>query len=340
MDEVFGPRGAVSQERLKELSEKSDARGWLQVVTHFGAIGLAGWALHATMGTWWMIGPFFVLGVLLNYLYAGEHEFSHSTVFKSPWLNEWFGRLCGFITLHPRDMDQIQHFAHHRYTQRWRQDGELYRQTYTLKSYLIGLTGFWLVRRFPEMVLRTAWGEVRAPYIRGKNQDKVILEARVTLAVIGVIIAASILLKSWDAVIYWIAPLGLTKWAHNIQNLIEHNGMPHEGGIFENTRSTRTNAFMRWMCWNMQYHTAHHAYPSVPFYRLKQLHEEAFTANGLKPATMTYLGFQIAMIKQLMKSPEADWPQDEVHVGVGLTRFAPAPAKAANEEAAADIAAA
>ena len=301
------------------------------MVTHFGAIGLTGWAIHATLGTAWVVLPFIMHGVLLNYLYAAEHEFSHSTVFTAPGLNEVFGRLTGLIVLHPRDRDQIQHFAHHRYTQLWRQDGELYRPHYTLKSYLIGLTGLWMTQRLPAMLFNGAMGDVREPYIRGKNKDKVVLEARVTLAIYLAIIAASIGFQSWAALLYWFAPLALTKWAHNIQNLIEHIGMPHRNNIFENTRSTKTNAFMRWMCWNMQYHTAHHAYPSVPFYRLKQLHHEAFTSNGLKPATMTYLGFQIAVIKALRIKPEAEYPDDEVWIGQGLTRLdAAAPGREAD----------
>lgn len=334
MDQVFGPRGMVDPERLKELSRKSDARGWLQVVTHFGAIGLTGWGVYATMGTPWVVLPFIAHGVLLNYLYAGQHEFSHSTVFKSPGLNEFFGRLIGLIVLHPRDLDQIQHFAHHRYTQKWREDGELYRQHYTLRSYLMSLTGLWLARRFPRMIVRAAMGHVDAPYVRGKNKDRVVREARISLAIYVAIIVASIALRSWAALIYWFAPLALTKWAHQIQNLIEHVGMPHDTNIFENTRSTKTNAFMRWMCWNMQYHTAHHAYPSVPFYRLKQLHHAAFTANGLKPATMTYLGFQIAAIKALGRKGEAEQPDDQVWIGQGLTKLAPAEAAAAERAAA------
>jgi fatty acid desaturase len=324
MDQVFGPRGMVDADRLKALSEKSDARGWLQVVTHFGAIGLTGWGIYATLGTGWVVIPFIMHGILLNYLYAGQHEFSHATVFKSVGLNEFFGRLFGLIVLHPRDMDQIQHFAHHRYTQLWREDGELYRPHYTLRSYLMSLTGLWLLRRSPGMLVRSALGDVRAPYVRGKNKERVVVEARASLAIYIAIIIGSIAFRSWAALLYWFAPLVLTKWGHQIQNLIEHIGMPHDKNIFENTRSTKTNAFMRWMCWNMQFHTAHHAYPSVPFYRLKQLHHAAFTENGLKPATMTYLGFQIAVIKALAQRGEVDQPDDRVWVGEGLTRIAPA----------------
>lgn len=333
MDQVFAPRGMVDPDQLKALSQKSDARGWFQVVTHFAAIGVTGWLLHAALGSWWVVPAFIIHGAFINYLYAGQHEFSHSTVFKSPGLNEFFGRLFGLIVLHPRDLDQIQHFAHHRYTQKWREDGELYRQRYTLGSYLMTLTGFWLVRRVPIGILRGAFGKVETPYVRGKNEQKVIREARFTLAIYLAIIIASIALHSWAALLYWFAPLVLTKWTHQIQNLIEHNGMPHVGGIFENTRSTKTNAFMRWLCWNMQYHTAHHAYPSVPFYRLKELHQAAFTANGLKPATMTYLGFQIAMIKALSRKGEEAQPEDQVWVGQGLTKLAGAEDAAARKPA-------
>ena len=97
-----------------------------------------------------------------------------------------------------------------------------------------------------------------------------IREARLHLAGYGLIAAVSVVTGSWAAVLYWLAPLLLTKPAHQLQNLIEHVGLPHSDDIFANTRSTRTNAFMRWMCWQMQYHTAHHAFPSVPFFRLKR----------------------------------------------------------------------
>ncbi len=82
--------------------------------------------------------------------------------------------------------------------------------------------------------------------------------------------------------------------------------MPNVAGMLENTRTIRTNAFMYWMGWNIQYHTAHHTFPGVPFYRLKQLHHELFTARGIEPATMTYLGFQWAALKSLWEKGEAE----------------------------------
>ena len=91
------------------------------------------------------------------------------------------------------------------------------------------------------------------------------------------------------------------KPVHQLQNTIEHLGLPHVDAITENTRTTRTNALMRWMCWNMQYHTAHHAFPGVPCYALPRLHDEIFVEKGRKPPTMSYLAFQWAVLQRLLE---------------------------------------
>lgn len=222
--------------------------------------------------------------------------------------------MIGFIVIAPRDADQIQHFAHHRHTQLWRQDGELFRDRFTLRSYLLRLSGiqYWIANA--TALLFYAAGRVDEPYIKPASHALVIREARLHLAGYAVIAAIWVATGSWAAGLYRLAPMLLTKSAHQLQNLIEHVGLPHSDDIFANTRSTRTNAVMRWMCWQMQYHTAHHAFPSVPFFRLKELHEEVFTARGKAPPTMSYLGFQRAVIRALSAGGEAEYPDDRAWV--------------------------
>ena len=61
----------------------------------------------------------------------------------------------------------------------------------------------------------------------------------------------------------------------------------------------------------MQYHTAHHAFPGVPFHQLPQLHRRIFTARGGEPPTMTYLAFQWAVLHALAKGKtEADYSSE------------------------------
>ena len=107
---VAARRGLLAPGRLKGLSERSDARGWLQLGSHMGALALSTVGLALAWGTWWMVPLFAIQGVLLNFLYAGQHELSHRTVFRTRSLNEFWGRVIGFLVLYPRDYDRWQAF--------------------------------------------------------------------------------------------------------------------------------------------------------------------------------------------------------------------------------------
>jgi fatty acid desaturase len=316
MDEVFARRGLIEAARLRELTGKSDAAGWLQLASHLGAIAVSGTALYSTLGSWWCVPILAVHGVLINFLYAGQHEMSHWTVFETKGLNELFGRLFGFLLFYPRDFDQIQHFAHHRHTQDWDQDGELLRAPYTLRAYLLWFLGptYWYTRI--RRILRFACGIVSESYIPERRKPDVIREARFHVAGYAAIAAVSIATGSLAAVIYWLAPMVAMKCVHQLQNTIEHLGLEHSDNILENTRSTSTNALMRWLCWNMQYHTAHHAFPAVPFHRLSELHDAMFTERGAEPHAMGYLAFQRAVFRALSGGrTEADYPDEKAWIG-------------------------
>jgi hypothetical protein len=125
MQEVFARRDVLSPARLRALCRPSDFRGWFQTLSHVGAAGASGALLWRLWGGPWAVPVFIVHGMLLNFLYAGQHELSHWTVFRTAWLNEWLGRIFGFVLFYPRTFDQLQHIAHHRHTQDWARDGEL-----------------------------------------------------------------------------------------------------------------------------------------------------------------------------------------------------------------------
>ncbi|WP_407048077.1 fatty acid desaturase [Methyloraptor flagellatus] len=327
MDEVFGRKDMITPTELRDLSAKSDLRGFAQLASHFGAIAATGILLSLTWGSWLAAPVFLIHGVLINFLYAGQHEMSHWTVFKTRKLNEIFGRLFGFVLIYPRDFDQIQHFAHHRYTNLWEKDGELERPPYSLASYLLWVFGptYWYSRI--RRVVRFSFGVVTERYIPDARKPDVIREARFHLAGYALIAVASVATGSWLAVTHWLAPMMVTKVVHQLQNTIEHLGLPHVDDIALNTRSTRTNAFMRWMCWNMQYHTAHHAFPGVPFHKLPDLHRTIFVAKNRKPQEMSYLGFQAALIRAFWGGrTEADYPNDRIWISdeTDLSPSAPA----------------
>ncbi|MEL6608480.1 MAG: fatty acid desaturase [Pseudomonadota bacterium] len=313
MDAVFSRRKIVTPEELRALNQRSDLWGGVQMASHLGAILLVG-TLHAmAMGTWWVLATGFVLGVLINFLYAAQHELSHATVFATRKVNEVFGRLIGFAMIFPRDFDQVMHFAHHSHTQDWERDGELVREPYTLTTYLLWLSGVTYWRNRVVGVIRRARGIIVEPYIREQEEAKIIRESRLHLAGYGVIALVSVLTGSWAALTFWIIPMVLTKPVHQLQNTIEHLGLTHEDDILNNTRSTRTNAVMRWLCWQMPYHTAHHAFPSVPFWKLRDLNDKIEDKQG-EVHRMGWIEFQREVISRLAQKDESQWPMNEVWV--------------------------
>jgi len=286
---------AVSRERLRALSRKSDLRGAVQTASHLGAIAAttAGLVWLAPLAPWAFVPLFIAQGVLINCLYAGQHELSHWTAFRTKAANDVVGHLFGFATLNPFLTDRFIHFAHHRATHDPARDPELLGVgDYTLATYLLDLSGvsFW-VRRVSGIV-RTACGRGLdgAYWLGDRERAIVIMEARIHVALWIAIAAASLVFQSWVAIGFWLAPMLATKGFHQLQNLGEHTGLPHVPDIFANTRTLTGPPPMRWLMWNMSWHTAHHAFPGVPFHALPTLHREIAAARNVP--TRGYLGAQ------------------------------------------------
>jgi fatty acid desaturase len=313
MEASFSRRKLVTPEELKALNVRSNLWGAGQMASHISAILCVGYIHAIVLGTIWALLTGFLLGILLNFLYAAQHELSHSTVFSTRKVNEIFGRVIGFLMIFPRDYDQVMHFAHHTHTQNWEKDGELVREPYTLRSYLLWMSGitYWRNRFFG--VIRRARGIIIEPYIRAEEEAKVVQESRIHLILYVIIALGSIVTQSWVVLSFWILPMIATKPIHQLQNTIEHLGLSHNDDILENTRSTKTNAFMRWLCWQMPYHTAHHVFPSVPFWKLHKLNTKIEAQAG-SVHRMGWIEFQVEVIKCLAQKDESKWPQNEVWV--------------------------
>ncbi len=72
---------------------------------------------------------------------------------------------------------------------------------------------------------------------------------------------------------------------------------PRIANMFESTRTTHTNGIVRFIAWNIPYHTEHHVYPTVPFHRLLDLH---YVMKGhLVNISIGYSTFNIEYIEEL-----------------------------------------
>ena len=314
MEDFVGDKVLISPKRLRELSGKSDLQGWIGITTRLGAIALNTIALALVWGTWWAAPLFITQGIQLACLYAGVHELSHYTVFKNRKLNGFFGRVLAFTVMVVRNFDRYEHLQHHLYTQSLEKDAEIrYSDPHTLKSYLLYLFGISYWYRRIQKILNIAFGENQWAHLSDVQFAEAKKEARQNVAGYAAIIALSILFQTPAALYFWILPMFSMKVFQQIQNLTEHTGMPHVENILENTRTIKTNPIWRWLLWNMPYHTAHHTYPSVPFFRLPQLHREMVEARGgVEPPTVGYIEFQWHMLRKLMAENSAKYSGKDI----------------------------
>ena len=286
----------IDPRRLKELSRRSDAVGALQTGSQLLALVLGAWAIDAAWGTWWVVPAIIFQGVVLwGYGYAGQHELLHRTVFSTRWLNDWAGYIAGFVRFFPTDYSRAWHFVHHRNTKDPDKDSELIGNTpLTLGSYLWFLSGIDFLWWRLAILFRAAGGRRTEPYFTDAEFKPLVTEARVHVALYAILLVGSVVAESTFLLKVWILPLILTTPFYRLYISCEHYGRPQVKDILASTRTTRAGPILTWLMWNMPYHTEHHLFPGVPFYRLGAVSRElrasthaAVAENEVAPGHLT-----------------------------------------------------
>ena len=302
MQDFIGVKGVLPQERLSELSERKDGPGLLYLTSHWGAIALNSAAMYFAWGTWWCVPLFLLQGTLISFLYAPEHECDHNTAFETRWLNKLVGFVCGFVIFNANEDHRWSHFTHHRNTQNWEKDTELSRGPMaSLGDYLRFLTGLRLIQSKMTRIAKHALGRADDWWLTDSQRRSVIGCARWMMAGYLLALASALAMQSWWPLYYWIGPFVMMRWTYMLQGGGEHTGLTHEPNTLLNTRTLTTTWFMRWVNWNMTYHTVHHTFPSVPFHRLPELHREVEERVGFELPSSPYFALHWAHIKRFAR---------------------------------------
>ena len=282
---------SVPADRRAALTERSDGPGLWHLAGHLGAILALGGLIAAGVPGWWLL--LLPQGVLITFLFTLEHEATHRTPFRSLWLNEWVGRLCGVLLILPFEWFRAFHMAHHRWTNLPGQDPELEGgKPDSLREWVWHVSGlpYWMagVRLMAALVA----GRVTDGFVAAGARARVVAEARGMAAVYA--LAGLSLIWSPMVLWVWVIPALLGQPFLRLYLLAEHGDCPQVANMFQNTRTTFTTRAMRWLAWNMPYHVEHHVWPMVPFHRLPEVHalmreELQVTAEGYGTFTRDYL---------------------------------------------------
>ena len=264
----------LTAEQRRDLTGLSDGKGIAQLILHLLLIAAFAIPVALRIPYWPLL--LVSLGVAIIFLFTALHESVHGTAFKSEWVNKVVAHAAGFIVFVPATWFRYFHFAHHRHTHEEALDPELMaRKPETFWHYVKYLSGIPMWISLAKSLFVNALGRGREDFVPERAKRQVATEARLTIALYVICLAGSVTLGTDMLLFLWVVPALLGQPFLRAYLLAEHARCPHVANMLENTRTTFTTRFMRFLAWNMPYHAEHHAYPIVPFHKLPAFHEIA-----------------------------------------------------------------
>ncbi|MER8532263.1 fatty acid desaturase [Mesorhizobium sp. M1005] len=283
----------LSVEDRRDLTTRLDGPGIIRLAVHGGLVVVLGALIAARIPFW----PLLILsqGILIVFFFTLLHETIHETAFRTALLNRTIATVAGFLILLPPAWFSYFHFAHHRHTHDPDNDPELMApKPETISQYLRYLSGgpYWIA--MGRVIATNAAGRNRDGFVPEKGRRKVLVEARLFLIGYAALLAASLAAQSALLLWVWIVPVLVGQPFLRAYLLAEYALCPHVANMLENTRTTFTTRLVRFVAWNMPYHSEHHSYPAVPFHRLPRFHD--IVAEHLRTTERGYVRFHRRLV--------------------------------------------
>lgn len=292
---------SLSSQQRRSLTKRSDLPGIIRLICHWCLIGVMGTAIYWSVPGW----PLLLIpqGILIVFLFSLVHESIHQTAFKSSWLNNICALVCGFFIFLPCTWFKYFHFAHHRFTQIPGKDPELATQKPNNKlSYLVYISGLPTWFGHFKTLMANAVGFVDLNFVPEAKRPIVTRESQLLLVSYTAILSLILYTSSFSLLWTWIIPLLAGQPFLRSYLLAEHTLCSKTNNMFENTRTIFTNAIVRFIGWNMSYHTEHHTYPSVPFHQLPHLH--SIMQGKLIHKQTGYMSFNLNYMSKISKKAD------------------------------------
>jgi len=266
----------IPRTQLAELNTLRDGPAARRLLAHLGLIAAGGllWGQQALPLPLRLAG-LVACGVGLATSFAGLHECSHRTAFRSRRLNDGVAWLLGLLSFYNATAYRRYHQWHHRYTHQPGLDPELDDPVPTsLSAYLLELSGAtWWTGKLRGHA-RLLWGDLSSvPYLSGQVIPQVRRSAWLQASLYLLLAVLSLIDGNGFLLWFWLLPLALGQPLLRFLLLAEHSGCSFSPDGTANTRTTRTNPVVRWLMWNMPFHAEHHLYPSLPFHALPAAHQ-------------------------------------------------------------------
>lgn len=224
-----------------------------------------------------------VNGILVSFLgWAGAgHEYFHGTAFKNRKLNRVLFRLFSCATWNNWGWFEVSHQLHHKYTMHLLdpESPENRPGNTHLRLFWLSTIDFPVFTRRIKILFFNSCGVV--PGLNQSLRDVISVRprfiTRIRLGALSVFAYQAFLFL----VAFQINPIlafifALAPFTFNLVNKIvetnQHLGMKYHSKDFrENSRTIRLGGFIEFLYSNMNFHSEHHMFPGVPYYKLPEL---------------------------------------------------------------------
>jgi fatty acid desaturase len=208
---------------------------------------------------------YFLIGATIQGLVILMHEGVHRILFRNRLLNRWVAFACGVPAFLSVTAYRVGHLPHHRH-ERGPEDPDELENVSRDPRVLTGL--FCLTFLLGDLFGLYRVGPLNA--WRGKPGER--RDVAVEYVLIAVAFAAAFAFAPLGVLLHaWVFPALVARQLTNVRTLAEHILTGHRDR-FTATRTVTSNGFVSFFMCNLNYHTAHHLFPGVPWYNLPRLH--------------------------------------------------------------------
>jgi len=290
-------RSPVDPATMAALQTRTNGRAAFDTALWIGLLvgtALVAWTFR---DSWWAIPAFAAYGML----YGGAadarwHEFGHSTAFRSELANIILYYPACFMLMREPTAWRWSHVRHHSDTIIVGRDPEIvFPRPFRFGTWIGNLVGLFGVPAMIRRIVRHARGQVDADvrsYVPADQRHRVVLEARVFVALLAGVMLWSALTRSIWPVVFVGLPTFYGSWLVLFFGTTQHLGLRED--VLDHRLNSRTvymNPVFRFLYLNMNYHVEHHMYPTVPYRNLPRLHE-AIRDDLPEPAPSTLAAYR------------------------------------------------
>ncbi|MFW6213731.1 MAG: fatty acid desaturase [Spirochaetota bacterium] len=318
-------RTPIEKDRMRELTRRSNLRGFFHAVGHLALVAATGTAVvllfQARMWvpmavTLWFHGIFYSFFTGL-----ATHELSHGTVFRTKWLNEFFLRIYSMLAWVNFHHYRRSHKHHHMFTLHKQGDREAaggrghgpFRFGEYVRYFLFDWMAFWswvskIVGLAVTGEFKDEWSNALYPPEEADAKRKAVRWAQAVLTFHLAVLGVSIRLGLWMLpVVVSLGPFIATWWRVFIGRTM-HNGLRDNVPDWRKcARTVKLDPLSRFLYWNMNYHIEHHMYAAVPCYNLPRLSKEV-AWDFPKPRTIRDAWQEMRFVwKMVQTEPGYQW---------------------------------